>query len=297
MLLAELVAAQDGLLTRRQALDAGLTDGALRHALRPAGPWRRLAPGVYVTVTGELTARQRVRAALLHAGPGGVLSGADACRAHGLRYVPALEPPLVLVPHHVRAASNHLVTVRRLTTAPPSRCIDGLPVAPVERAVLDCALAMHSLQDVRALVCESVQRRRTTALRLADALRSTRRNGSALARIAVLDVLEGCHSAPECELRDLVRSSRVLPEPRWNRPLPGVPGLTPDGWWEEAHLVLEVDSTEHHAFGTAPERTQRRASRAVAAGWRVMPISPRRIRTDPASLLREIEAAYLAGLA
>jgi hypothetical protein len=293
---AELLVAQDGLLTRRQALDAGLTDGALRHALRPDGPWRRLAPGVYVTVTGELTARQRVRAALLHAGPEGVLSGVYACRAHGLRYVPDLEPPLVLLPPTARVGSTDLVRVRRLTSPPPSRCIEGLPVAPVERAVLDCALAMHSLQDVRALVCESVQRRRTTALRLADALRSARRNGSALARIAVLDVLAGCHSAPECELRDLVRSSRVLPEPHWNTPLPGVPGVVPDGWWKEARLVVEVDSTEHHAFGTAPERTQRRTSKAVAAGWRVMPISPRRIRTDPASLLREIETAYLAGL-
>jgi hypothetical protein len=183
--------------------------------------------------------------------------------------VPAVEPPLVLVPHHVRVTSTPLVTVRRLTSTPPSRCIDGLAV---------------------------VQRRTTTPDRLADALSRARRNGSALARVAVLDVLAGCHSAPECELRDLLRRSRVLPEPQWNTPLPGVPGLTPDGWWKEARLVLEVDSTEHHAFGSAPERTQRRASRAVAAGWRVMPISPRRIRQQPAALLREIETAYLTGL-
>jgi hypothetical protein len=210
--------------------------------------------------------------------------------------VPAVEPPLVLVPHHVRVTSTPLVTVRRLTSTPPSRCIDGLAVVAVERAVLDCACQMTSLQDVRALVCESVQRRTTTPDRLAEALSRARRNGSALARVAVLDVLAGCHSAPECELRDLVRRSRVLPEPQWNTPLPGVPGLTPDGWWKEARLVLEVDSTEHHAFGSAPERTQRRASRAVAAGWRVMPISPRRIRQQPAALLREIETAYLTGL-
>ncbi|MGH8823768.1 MAG: hypothetical protein ACRDVN_04760 [Jiangellaceae bacterium] len=66
------------------------------------------------------------------------------------------------------------------------------------------------------------------------------------------DVVAGCRSAPECELRDIVRSSRVLPEPRWNKPLPGYPSITPDACWPLARLVAEVNSREWHGFGNAP---------------------------------------------
>ena len=110
-------------------------------------------------------------------------------------------------------------------------------------------------------------------------------------------MLAGCRSAPECELRDLVRSSRLLPEARWNTPLPELPGVVPDAWFEAARLVLEVDSVEHHAYGLAPEHTQHRQAQVAAAGWTVVPIGPRRIRREPQVLLAEIEAAFRFGLA
>jgi hypothetical protein len=73
---------QRGVLTRDQALACGLTDSALRHRGRPGGPWQRLFPGVYLTVTGEPMTEQREIAALLHAGPRSVLTGAAALRSH-----------------------------------------------------------------------------------------------------------------------------------------------------------------------------------------------------------------------
>lgn len=45
-------------------------------------------------------------------------------------------------------------------------------------------------------------------------------NGSALPRRALEDIVAGCRSAPECELRDMVLGSTILPEPAWNTPLP-----------------------------------------------------------------------------
>ncbi len=149
---------------------------------------------------------------------------------------------------------------------------------------------------MRALVCESVQRRLTTPDRLAAQLESCRRNGSGRARIAIADVTAGCWSAPECEFRDVILSSRVLPEPQWNTPLPDLPDVSPDGWWWEARLVAEVDSSEYHDVGLGPEQTKRRYARMVAAGWTVIPIAPLHIRREPRALLRELEAAYRAGL-
>lgn len=115
------------------------------------------------------------------------------------------------------------------------------------------------------------------------------------------DVLAGCRSAPECELRDLIKTSDVLPEPRWNQPLPGLsrsaglPPIYPDACLPEARLVIEVNSVEWHRIGPTQEKTEQRHTVYAELGWRVIPVSPYRIRTEPANVLRQIERAYLMG--
>ena len=78
--LADLLRKQHMVLAREQALGCGLTVKAVRHRLRPEGPWRRLLPGVYMAQTGIPSDDQRDMAALLYAGPRGVLTGAAALR-------------------------------------------------------------------------------------------------------------------------------------------------------------------------------------------------------------------------
>lgn len=274
-----------------------MSDAAIRHATRPGGRWQRLRPGIYASFTGTLTDRQRLRAALLHGGVDAALSGADACRAHGLRYVPDGQPITVLVPNERQIISLTGVRVVRVRQLPRIRYRSGLPMADIPRAVLDLCSCLVTLRDVRAVVCECVQRGRTTPQRLEAELGRFPTRGSRLARRAIDDALLGSRSAPECELHDILARSRLLPAPQRNVALPDVAGIVPDAWWLEARLIVEVDSVEHHQLGLGPEYTQRRHAALAAAGWVVLPISPRRIREDPQGVLREIEAAYLAGLA
>jgi hypothetical protein len=154
---------------------------------------------------------------------------------------------------------------------------------------------VQALRNIRALMCESVQRGQCSVADLAKHLAATGRRHTALARRVLNDLEAGCRSAPECELRDLVSTSRVLPPPRWNQPLPGARGIYPDACWPDARLVVEVDSRAFHGFGDAPERTERRRAKYAALGWTVLPVAPRRIREEPVVVLRELEAAYLAG--
>jgi hypothetical protein len=194
----------------------------------------------------------------------------------------------------------------------------NIAMAPLPRAAMDAvrfhhlrALPEHGgrlprqvhrmlLRNTRALLCEAVQRRRCTAADLLAELAAAPRQGTRFARLALDDVAAGCHSAPECELRDLIKRSRVLPEPRWNARLPGLRSgaalMRPDACWPEAKLVVEVNSVQWHGVGTGPERTEARHARYAALGWRVIPVSPYRIRTEPREVLREIESAYRAGL-
>ena len=84
----QLAAAQDGLATRRQALECGISIDDLRHAIGQGKRWQRVVTGVYATFTGPLQERHLVRAALLHAGPKpwsvvqwrAVLMACDMCR-------------------------------------------------------------------------------------------------------------------------------------------------------------------------------------------------------------------------
>ncbi|NEE02006.1 hypothetical protein [Phytoactinopolyspora halotolerans] len=152
----------------------------------------------------------------------------------------------------------------------------------------------QALRNVRALMCEAVQRHACSLDDLVKALDEAGRRHTALPRRVLQDLRAGCRSAPECELRDLIASSSLLPEPRWNRPLPGARGIYPDACWPEVRLVIEVDSRSFHGFGDAPGRTERRRAEYARLGWRVLPVTPQRIREDPAGLLAEIEAAYRA---
>jgi hypothetical protein len=235
-----------------------------------------------------------MRAALAWAGPSGMLTGGSALIVRGCRYVEERRPHVLLVR---RAAHNPPATILVTSTERPvpRRVRRGLPLAPTDRAAVDALLHLPQLRAARALLCEVVQRDLTTvsALRAEVARRSDRR----LTHVARVfeDLAAGCRSAPECELRDLIATSAVLPPPQFNLRLAGVggpEGVIGDAVWPQARLVAEVDSIEHHGFGVKAEATAQRRAQLVAAGWRVVDITPRRLRDTPVSVLRTLERAY-----
>src|SRR5439155_3045450 len=107
-----ILARQDGLIRQDQLGDAGVTRAAARWRL-DTGRWRALLPAVFLTVTGEPTARQRLVAACLYAGPQAQLTGVAALRLHGLRELPEETWIRGLVPHARQVASVEFVRVHR----------------------------------------------------------------------------------------------------------------------------------------------------------------------------------------
>jgi hypothetical protein len=133
--LRTLAQAQDGIITRQQALSCGLTASAIRHALDKNGPWEKIIPGVYATFTGPWQDRHRVRAALLYAGDQAMVTGAYACRAYGMQYVSRQADDIIelVVPAEVRRAPVSIAKIRRVKSLPPARVLRGIPCAPPER--------------------------------------------------------------------------------------------------------------------------------------------------------------------
>ena len=288
---------QDGLLRRDQALAAGLSEGELRWRLRPGGPWQPVLPAIFATFTGDLSPSQLRRAALLHGGPSAQLTAATASLLHGFRYAPTEAGVVdVLVDARAPARSRGFVLITHTTMLPTPWWLDGMPVSPVDRAVVDASRQLRTLRDVRALLCESVQRRRTTVARLEDCLSQGHTAGSALARRVLGDIYAGCGSAPECEMRDLFMGSRVLRDLEFNQPVvqDGVLLGVPDAQVRRLRLAFECDSREYHEFGDDPELTMCRRAGFAGGGWLVVPFSPWRIRDDPAGVLRDAEGAYLS---
>src|SRR6266567_833086 len=287
---------QNDLITRPQALAAGLTDGALRRKLLSGGPWRVILPGVYLAHNGDLTVGQRAVAAVLYAGRGCVITGPAALRRLGVRG-PLYAQVDVLIPATTRRLSTSFVQVYRTTRMPERPWnLEGLRWAPPARAVADAARGNMALRDVRALVADAVQSRKCTVQQLAAELAAGPNQRSAALRAALDEVADGVASVAEADLRALIKKSG-LPEPMYNPDLlAGEVFLArPDAWWPDAGVACEVDSREWHLSPDGWERTQARHARMSAHGILVLHYAPRRIRSDGAGVVSELRATLAAG--
>ncbi len=289
-----LIQRQHGLLTRRQAVELGLSDTALRHRVRSR--WQRLLPGVYAAFSGPVPDDVRLRAALLFAGPDAQLHSVTAAARYQIRYLPKDPRTHLLVPHEHQLSNRSGLVVHRTHRMPRPVTVNGLRCAPAARAVIDVSRSLPSLREVRAILGDTVQRRHARVEQLELELAHGHSAGSALPRRAVADLVAGCRSAPECELRDLVSTSRVLPEPRWNAPIRiggRLLGIA-DGWWPEALMAAEVNSREHHFAEVDWEATMQRQAGFAAHGILVVPVSPARVRSSPGTVLAELESGWLS---
>ena len=290
---------QELVLSRAQALAAGITPDMLRHRARAGGPWQRLLPGVYLTVTGTPTARQLEIAALLYAGEGSVLTGLAALqRHHGIR-VPETKVATVLIPAgHVRR-SRAFVRVAPTTRMPVPVFVRGaVAFAPPARAVADAARELRSFREVRALVADAVQQRRCRVEHLQAELNDGPVRGSAWLRRSLAEVTSGIRSGAEGDFGDLLRRSG-LPMPMFGARLYAGKTLVAvaDAWWDEAGVAAEADSQAWHLLPEDWEHTMQRHARMSAQGIIVLHFSPGQIRTEPARVVADIKAALAAGRA
>ena len=159
---------------------------------------------------------------------------------------------------------------------------------------MDAARVVTELRFVRAILAEAVQRGHTDLTAIADELRRAKRSRTALANRVLHELLDGARSSPEAELRSLVRSSRRLPPMLLNPILVALDGTTlptPDGYFVQAGLAIEVDSIAHHLDGEDLRRTLNRGNVLSRYGIVVLHFTPTEIRTSPARVLRMIEAS------
>ena len=300
--LQELIRRQDRVVTRAQALQAGLSRHAIIYRLRDGGSWRSLLPGVYLTVPGAPTQAQWETAALLYAGPYAMITGPAALRYYEVRQIPRRDKDVVdiLIPSSCQRTSTGRMRVHRTAHMPrmwasgPSARRYAFPA----RAVVDTARWLTDLREVRALVGDAVQNRHCAVAQLTDELRTGGTPNGALLRKVLAEVADGVRSAPEAELRDLIIKAR-LPMPLFN-PRLHLPNGTfiasPDAWWPDAGVAIEVDSREWHFAPDDWEHTMMRHSDLGQYGIVTLHVTPRQLRNAPDAFLQKAANAYKAGV-
>jgi hypothetical protein len=271
---------------------AGLSSSTVARRIR-RGLWQRPARGVALLHSGPATRDQLVHVALMYARPDGVITGVEAARRHGLRRLPSSDEIHVLVGEDRRLTSSGPIVIERTGRLPMPIVRDGVPVVPLERAVVDAARRSPDRDEVRALVAEVIGSRRTTVQRLRDELEAGNQRGSGLVREVLVEVEDGIRSAVEGWARELHATSD-LPPVLWNPTVRRPDGRLlgrPDAWFDDVGLAWEIDSLEFHPEGD--DATARRRADFVGAGAVVVHHRPRRLRTEPRRVIEEVWSHYL----
>lgn len=266
---------QGGVITRRQAIQAGLSADKVAWLLK-RGDWRQVHRGVYVTFTGPADRRALLWAAVLYAGPGAYLSHETAAELNGLSdgETPAIS---VTIPASRRTSAPRGVVVhhssrKAMTWQPP-----GVPPYTVaEETVIDLAQAAAAADDVIALVTRGYGRRllREDQLqRLAEARKKLRWRRE-LAELIPL-AAGGAHSPLEYRHDRDVQRAHGLPEPvkqdRFRKTAGGW-GYRDRCYPQFGWLVIELDGRRFHPVEQRDQDTERDNQAAVTGstlryGW------------------------------
>jgi hypothetical protein len=285
-------------ISRAQAMACGMSRKAVEMRVASSGPWQRVLPAVYVAVTGTMTQDQREMAALLYAGQRSMITGPTAVRRHRLRS-PGPDAVDVLIPWNRKRQSVAFVRMHRTRRMPERLFVTGkIRFTRPPRAVADAARFLTRFDDVRAVVCEAVQRGTCSVSDLVAELDAGPSAGSALLRRALAEVSDGVRSVAEGDFRSLILGSE-LPKPMFNARLFDADGTfiaMVDGWWKEAGVAGEVDSRAYHLSAADQDRTAERHDRLVAHGILPLHFSPNRIRTDAEGVIADIRQAIEKGL-
>ena len=204
---------QYGVVSRAQALRAGLTADMIHHKIR-SDRWQRVYPGVYATFTGIPGRGARLWAAVLSAGPGAVLSHETAAELLKLANEPA-EMIHVTVPRQ-----RHVAAVSGISLHRSGRAVEAVqrnsnpPRTRVEETVLDLTQTAATFDDVCGWVTRAFARDLTDEEKLRAAmLQRGRMRWRADLHELIAAAASGDHSVLEYRYERDVERAHGLPEP------------------------------------------------------------------------------------
>ena len=244
--MSELADLQDGAISRRQLLAAGLTAQMIDTRLE-RGRWQMLHRGVYAVFSGAPSRETLLWAAVLRAGDGAVLSHQTAAELHGLVDSPS-EAIYVTLPATRRVTIPGIVI--RISSRIDKATQPGRqpPRTTVEETVLDLAQLARTFDDACGWITRACARRLTTEKRLRAAMKARKKMRW---RTELKDVLaaagDGIHSVLEYRyLRDVERAHGLPRSQHQVQVVIGGKVLYRDAYYEKYQVAVELDGRLAH---------------------------------------------------
>jgi hypothetical protein len=306
----DLVELQHGVISRRQALDAGIEATTVRSILR-SGRWVPVHRGVYLIHTGEPDREGTFWAALLRAGPHAMLSHFTAAEVAGLIPPPAgrrdrgdqrdqrsgraTQLVHLSVPRDQHVLPIAGAVLHRRAHAGQLRQPAALPPRTrIEETTLDLALGEATLDDAFGWLARACGSRLTTAIHLDAALARRPRVRWRRELTAVLaDIAGGAHSLLELKYLRGVERPHGLPEGKRQRKSARGPHTQyRDVLYEQFGVCVETDGSMAHPLDARLLDRQRDNAAAVGGlvtlryGWLEVSQHPCLVAAEVAAVLR-----------
>jgi hypothetical protein len=247
-----LLAAQCGIVDRRQALSLGFTASRIEHRLT-SGKWQRVHEGVYATFSGPLPRDARLWAAVRRAGDGSMLSHQSAAEVQRLIDKPDSANIHVTVAARRRPVQRRPVrgiVIHRSDQTRPQ--FPGgswkLPRTRIEDTVLDLVTSAATFERGYSLIARAVSRDLVTVATLRAALEGrTRVRWRAWLTEALDDSRDGVNSPLERRyVRDVERAHGLPGAERQARRTLGGRTHVKDNWYAEYRVAVEIDGPAYH---------------------------------------------------
>lgn len=289
---AELAAAQHGVVSRRQLINLGIGRGGIGRR-KQAGRLHPVHREVYAVGHRRLTREGRWMAAVLTGGHGAVLSHGSAAALWMIRQRSGA--PEVTLPRVRRAGDG--VRYHRSVLAPDEVTVhDGIPVTTASRTILDLAAVLDRRQ-IERLLGEADYRRLWDAVALPELLaRYPRRSGTRMLRAILGEATASTRISPtDLEERFLAFvESEGLPRPELHAALEIAPGrwVEPDCVWRAERLIVELDGRAAHATRSRFDSDRERDRALTVAGWIVTRVTWLHLRDRRHVLARDLRALF-----
>ncbi|WP_071287483.1 type IV toxin-antitoxin system AbiEi family antitoxin domain-containing protein [Mycolicibacterium llatzerense] len=273
----------DGIITRAQALTAGISDDAISRRVR-SGHWLRCAPGVFFVDDRPFSDAARIRSAVWSYGPTATASGLAAAWWLGVTHYPP-EKVEVTVPKVSNHRKRDGIRIRRrdlLSQDTIER--GGLRVTALPLTVIEAA----ARRGGGAKLMDTALQRHVELKHLWDAhLRNKGRHGSPAARILLMSAEDGARSEAERLLVKLLRRNKIT---GWKANFP-VAGYKVDVVFPAARLAIEVDGWAFHSSADDFENDRKRQNIISLLGYQVLRFTWLDLTEYPDRVLTEIRNA------
>ena len=287
--ISELAARQYGVVSRAQALEAGMTAAMIKYRLR-CGVWRTVDYGIYRFAATPVSWHQRLVAACL-VGP-----AVASHRSAGVLWrFPEMPPDPVEVTalrHRRRHSPDVIWHESYLLTPDQVTELDGIQVTGALRTFLDLAGVLH--RDELEVVRDDAIRRNlfTAASGLSLLGRLGRlRPGYRLAEAALTPALTTT-AVPESVLE--TRFLQVIRHAGLSAPVPqyrisdGARTIRVDFAYPDARLAIELDGDAYHWGERADRRDNERDRLLARVGWRILRFTWHDITRRPSQVVTDV---------